>query len=119
MGIQISHVFVEACLPYGNYRGTKVDKTGYRWIPLDPSFKDKTYQAGITTNVNFDYTGYLAARTDTLPHEKYLEQVESYIKTQAPNFANNTLQDVGYIGNVALQKFDGPPKEVLAYLKLD
>jgi hypothetical protein len=29
------------------------------------------------------------------------------------------MKDVGYIGNVALQKFDGPPKEVLEYLKLE
>jgi hypothetical protein len=29
------------------------------------------------------------------------------------------MKDVGYVGNVALQKFEGPPKEVLAYLKLD
>jgi hypothetical protein len=29
------------------------------------------------------------------------------------------MKDVGYIGNVALQKFDGPPKVVLAHLGLD
>jgi hypothetical protein len=29
------------------------------------------------------------------------------------------MKDVGYVGNVPLQKFDGPPKEVLAHLKLD
>jgi len=29
------------------------------------------------------------------------------------------MKDVGYVGNVALQKFEGPPKEVLVYLKLD
>ena len=28
------------------------------------------------------------------------------------------MKDIGYVGNVALQKFDGPPKEVLEYLKL-
>src|SRR5437016_542372 len=116
LGIQISHVWVEACVPYGNYRGTKVDKTGYRWIPLDPSFKDKSYQAGITTNVNFDYSGYLATRTGTLPHEKYLEQVESYIKTQAPNFANNTLQDVGYIGTQVPRTLDILPASLPYYV---
>jgi len=29
------------------------------------------------------------------------------------------MKDIGYIGNVPLAKFDGPPPEVLAYLKLD
>ena len=29
------------------------------------------------------------------------------------------MKDINYVGNVALTKFDGPPPEVLAYLKLD
>jgi hypothetical protein len=29
------------------------------------------------------------------------------------------MKDIQYVGNVALTKFDGPPPEVLAYLKLD
>jgi len=29
------------------------------------------------------------------------------------------MKDVGYVGNVALQKFDGPPKEVLEFLKIE
>jgi hypothetical protein len=29
------------------------------------------------------------------------------------------MKDVGYTGNVPLQKFDGPPKAVLSHLKLD
>jgi RHS repeat-associated protein len=98
IGVQLTHVWVEACVPYSNYRGAAIDITGNRWIPLDPSFKDKIYQAGIATNVNFDYDGYLASRTHTLPHEKYQEQVEAQIKTVGPNFSNNTIQDVGYIG---------------------
>ncbi len=28
------------------------------------------------------------------------------------------MKDLQYVGNVALTKFDGPPPEVLAYLKL-
>lgn len=99
--IEFDHVWVEACVPYGNYRGTGIDKTGFRWVPLDASFKEKTYQAGIVTNVNFDYTGYLTKRLngpDSLPHEYYAKQVETSIKILPPNYSNNTLQDVGYIG---------------------
>jgi transglutaminase-like putative cysteine protease len=99
--LQLGHVWVEACVPYGNYRGASSDPSGHRWIPLDPSFKDKTYQAGIVTSVDFDYTGYMAARGNELPHEKYERQVESWIKTQPPHYANNTLEDVGYIGRQA------------------
>ena len=32
---QTAHVWVEACVPYSNYRGAGVDPTGQRWIPLD------------------------------------------------------------------------------------
>jgi len=28
------------------------------------------------------------------------------------------MQDIQYLGNVPLTRFDGPPPEVLAYLKL-
>ncbi|MBC2731947.1 DUF6531 domain-containing protein, partial [Thiobacillus sp.] len=105
-----THVWVEACVPYGNYRGTSVDKTGHRWIPLDPSFKEKTYQNGIAVNVDFDYDSYMAQRTDgpdSLPHEKYQRQVEAYVKSlPAANGSNNTIQDVGYIGKQVARKFD-------------
>ncbi len=108
--LYFNHVWVEACVPYGNYRGTGVDKTGHRWIPLDPSFKEKTYQNGIAVNVDFDYDSYMAQRTDgpdSLPHEKYQRQVEAYVKSlPTANGSNNTIQDVGYIGKQVARKFD-------------
>ncbi|MFZ5593917.1 MAG: DUF6531 domain-containing protein, partial [Pseudomonadota bacterium] len=115
IGIALAHVWVEACVPYGNYRGTGVDKTGFRWIPLDPSFKDKTYQAGIATNVGFDYAGYLATRSNQLPQEKYAQQVEAALKGVAPNYANNTLQDAGYTGKAVPRAVDILPA-TLPYL---
>lgn len=107
-GIFLRHVWVEACLPYGNYRGAPSDNTGYRWIPLDPSFKDNTYQpgiAGIQSSVAFDYsaTGYLGSRTPTLPHERYASQVESYVKGLN---ADNTLLDVPYLGEKTARNYD-------------
>ncbi|GAB4512556.1 MAG: hypothetical protein Tsb0026_16580 [Sulfuricaulis sp.] len=122
--LETTHVWVEACVPYGNYRGASVDQSGHRWIPLDPSFKDKTYQVGIPTNVNFDYSGapstYMATRTNTLPHEKYEQQVETWIKTQPPNYSNNTLQDVGYIGEHVPRQVDilptSLPYEVVSFV---
>ena len=102
VGIFLDHVWVEACVPYGHYRGAPFDTKGYRWIPLDASFKGPTYQPGIATNVTFDYTtgstGYFHARTDQLPYEIYSGQVETYIKGVGPNNNNNTLADVGYTG---------------------
>ena len=119
VGARFTHVWVEACVPYANYRGTRVDLTGYRWVPLDPSFKDKTYQGGIATAVDFDYAGYMAKRTNTLPHERYAEQVESFVKTQPPNFSNNTLEDVGYVGRIVPRSVDilpaSLPYQVVAF----
>ncbi len=108
-GIYLDHVWVEACVPYGHYRGARIDNLGTRWIPLDPSFKDKTYQTGIATNVNFDYSGYLAVRTDQLPHEKFAEQVESAVKGID---SNNSLQDVPYIGRQKPLKIDILPSSL-------
>ena len=98
VGVQFHHVWAEACVPYGRYRGAAVDNTGERWIPLDASFKDKSYQAGITTALSFDYSGYLAARTngpDSLPQETYAQQVEASIRSADPNAS---LADVPYTG---------------------
>ncbi|WP_238527289.1 DUF6531 domain-containing protein [Methylomonas methanica] len=121
-GIQLRHVWVEACLPYGNYRGASSDNSGYRWIPLDASFKDKTYQsgiAGIQQHVTFDYSpaGYLATRTNVLPHEHFESQVESYIKSLN---ADNTLLDVPYLGQQTVRTYDilpiTLPYEVVQYV---
>ena len=105
----LDHVWVEACVPYGHYRGARIDNAGTRWIPLDTSFKDISYQQGIATNVQFDYNstnGYMSTLTDQLPHEKYAEQVETDIKSLNPNSANNTLPDVGYLGTQNPLKLD-------------
>ncbi len=103
------HVWVEACVPYGNYRGTRVDKTGHRWIPLDPSFKEKTYQDGIAVNVAFNYTAYMAKRQngpDSLPQEVYASQVAATL-TQ-----NNTIEDVPYLGKQIPRAFDILPSSL-------
>lgn len=115
--LQPNHVWVEACVPYSHYRGARTDAVGHRWIPLDPSFKDKTYQAGITHAVTFNYAGYLARRTngpDSMPHEAYAQQVEASLP------ANATLKDVPYKGTINPLKLDvlpaSLPFDVVLYL---
>jgi RHS repeat-associated protein len=111
-GVSFVHIWVEACVPYGHYRGARIDNTGHRWIPMDPSFKDKSYQSGITTNVNFDYAGYLAKRTngpDSLPHEAYAKQVKASVRASNPN---NTLEDVPYRGRINPLRLDILPSSL-------
>jgi len=96
VAFNVQHTFAEACVPYGVYRGTSVARTSYRWVPLDPSFKDYVYQAGISTDISFDYATYLSKQTRDLPHEAYERLVEQDIKSRAPYYSNNTLRDVPY-----------------------
>jgi RHS repeat-associated protein len=125
-----AHVWIEACLPYAAYRGTGLDNSGYRWVPLDPSYKDQRYQAGIAVDSSFDfnYTSWLASRLDaqgnySLPHEALAGEVVANVQTKAPNYANNTIEDVPYKSEIKRQHFDilpiVPPYEVLQYTSWD
>lgn len=94
--ITIGHAWVEACVPYSNYRGTAKEKTGYRWVAFDPSYKVMKRIDGVSHTATFDYgttgTGYLAHRSDKLPFERYDELVLENIRALNPNL---TLADVG------------------------
>ncbi|MBU1223621.1 MAG: type IV secretion protein Rhs [Gammaproteobacteria bacterium] len=124
--ISLAHVWVEACLPYAAYRGTALDDSGHRWVPLDPSYKDQRYQTGVAVDGTFDfnYSNWLASRLDangnyTLPQEAFEDQVATHAKTKAPNYANTTLEDVPYKSEIKRQRYDilpiVPPYEVLQY----
>jgi RHS repeat-associated protein len=124
--IGLAHVWVEACLPYSAYRGAALDDSGHRWVPLDASYKDHRYQAGIAldSSFDFDYTGWLASRLDgqgryRLPHESLADQAEISARTKAPNYANNTLEDIPYKSEIKRTNFDilpiVPPYEVISY----
>jgi len=126
IGVNLAHVWIEACLPYAAWRGTGLDDSGHRWVPLDPSYKDQRYQAGISVDGSFDfnYSQWLSSRLDAkgvyrLPHEAFEGEVEAHAKTKAPNYANNTLEDVPYKAEIKRQRFDilpiVPPYEVLQY----
>lgn len=93
--VQLPQVWVEACVPYTNYRGAAADNSGYRWIPLDASFKPGSVSEGARPSVAFDYTGYFSALNNVSPAERYFEAVAANIRSLAPYYANNTLQDLG------------------------
>lgn len=117
--VQFTHVWVEACVPYKNYRGTGADASGHRWIPLDPSFKDRTYQPGIPETagtVTFDYRTFLSSRSEVLPEERYAELVETDVRQRDPRL---TLADVPYRGATIPRMTDilpaSLPYEVVAF----
>lgn len=118
--VDFEHVWVEALLPFGNYRGAgteaqtvscSTDPTKCHWISLDPSFKQKQYNdQGIDpySALQFDYTNYYNAiknannngdtsRLNKNPLEIYEEQILTWLQTNNPG---KTLEDVAYTGNI-------------------
>lgn len=108
--IDFEHVWVEALVPYGQYRGAGAQSpscTGStppatcHWVPIDPSFKQyKQVTSGLDpySSLSFDYTSYYNAiknndntRRDKNPVEIYQEQVLGWLGTNAPG---KTLQDI-------------------------
>ncbi|HNB42930.1 MAG TPA: RHS repeat-associated core domain-containing protein [Burkholderiaceae bacterium] len=129
-GIDLAHVWVEACLPYADWRGSGLDDSGHRWVPLDPSYKDRRYQAGVGVDGSFDfgYDSWLASRLDAqgsyrLPQERFEEEVAAHVKSKAPDYANTTLEEVPYKAEITRGHFDilpiVPPYEVLQYSSWD
>ena len=105
LGIRLTQVWVEACVPYGNYRGSGRDASGHRWIPLDPSFKNYRFLQFSKTSLQFDYTAYLATRTDVLPHEAFENQIDQALGRSA-------LDTLGYKSELVPQSIDVLPSSL-------
>lgn len=102
--VKMEHVWVEAYLPYGNYRGTQNDQSLKAWIPFDPSFKIKRYQPGmdlfgngVPPELEFDFDDYLSSTTKPLPYEIYRDQMDNFVRT---NYQGKSVADVPYMGEI-------------------
>ncbi|HEX5125904.1 MAG TPA: DUF6531 domain-containing protein, partial [Rhodocyclaceae bacterium] len=96
--VQFDHVWVEACLPYAHYRGSRIDAAGSRWIALDPSFRSPSYVGGVKVTdkanpADFDYTAFLAKRTTLLPGEYFEDGIRAKL---AANNGQTTIDDLLY-----------------------
>lgn len=116
--IDFEHVWVEALISYGNYRGAGQDATvscttasnTCRWVSLDPSFKQNQYNnqnIDIYNSIQFDYSSYYSAIKNNDPKfreknplEIYEEQILDYLKTNNPG---KTLEDVADAGTIIQQ----------------
>ncbi|MEW6401338.1 MAG: RHS repeat-associated core domain-containing protein [Chloroflexota bacterium] len=116
--VDFEHVWVEALIPYGNYRGAGQDAAGgdcgsgsnCHWVSLDPSFKLRQYNGqaiDIYSSVQFDYNSYYnaiknndATRMNKDPLEIYEEQILNYLQT---NYPGKTLDNVAYTGTIIAQ----------------
>ncbi|HLF97344.1 MAG TPA: DUF6531 domain-containing protein [Methylococcaceae bacterium] len=116
--VEFEHVWTEASVPFGDYRGagsTNVDcwttPGQCAWIPLDPSFKLKRYlEAPIDVHdaVSFDYSAYYDAiknndesRKDKNPLQIHEDAILAYLRATHPG---KGLADVLDIGAIIVEK---------------
>src|SRR5208337_2955242 len=114
--VSFEHVWVEAYLPYWDYRGAGANSctycggSGYHWVDLDPSFKQYQYNqpsVDVYSTLPFNYTNYYnaikngdATQINKNPLEIYQNQVLIYLQT---NYPGKTLDDVAYTGTIITQ----------------
>jgi hypothetical protein len=118
--VDLEHVWAEVSVPFAQYRGLTTsgsvdcslpaNASSCNWIPLDGSFKQKTYN-GLNIDpynaLSFDYTGYYRAivdsatdpfkRQDKNPLTILEEQIATWLRTSNPG---KTLEDVADIGQI-------------------
>ncbi|PLX91124.1 MAG: hypothetical protein C0614_00065, partial [Desulfuromonas sp.] len=96
---RFEHIWVEALVPYANYRGALADLEGEIWVPLDTSLKvagsTKAGQMDIYSQPDLNLTtlreDYLVSGL-TIPPLLYLaERIDNYLVDRAPG---TTYQDV-------------------------
>ena len=83
------HAWVEAFVDDGG---------GSRWVSLDPSFKVREYQPGISIpNLPFDMDEFIASGIQRLASEVYVDQIREYLSQNHPGAA---LSDLPYKGRI-------------------
>ena len=82
---EIEHTWVEAYVPYSNYRGVRLGTIGRAWIPLDPSFKavdtaaDEDVLAAMGFNATAIVANYLSQSQPLAPMEFYRQAIVDYL----------------------------------------
>ncbi|MCM2357991.1 MAG: hypothetical protein NDI77_07560, partial [Geobacteraceae bacterium] len=111
--VRLEHVYVEAYIPYANYRGTGEDDKGKGWVPLDPSFKLNTVtQEGVdlAAAMGFDWksfsTEYLNSLRNITPLEFYRAKIDDFIGLNHPG---QSLNDLKRKTDIAAMRFDFLP----------
>lgn len=120
--IDFEHTWVEAFVPYENYRGAGADTNVNcnnqtqaalcRWVSLDPSFKQYVSRnSGLDpyASVSFDYDGYYkallnnSAIRDKNPLDIYENSVTDWLRSSEPSQGKN-LQDIPDFLAIATQE---------------
>ena len=85
--VRMEHIWTEAYIPYGNYRGSMKDDSIKTWIPMDASYKQYTYTSGIdlTVAVPFDQDDYLSQPQEQNPIHYYQTKIQEYLAVNMPD----------------------------------
>jgi len=95
--VKVERVWVEAYLPYANYRGEVLDAQEKVWVPLDPGFKRLSPPRGldVVTELGFDGRAFLDEYLQSPHTESPLEsargRVASLLSARRPDL---TMADV-------------------------
>ena len=114
--VSFEHAWVEALVPYENYRGIRSEAkntscvttpSACQWVPLDPSFKQKQYGSqniDLHDTLAFDYTAYYNAiqsndqtRLNKNPLEIYEDQTLAWLRTNLPGATLTDVENHGVI----------------------
>jgi len=106
VAVQSTKVWVEAYVPYSNYRGGDNDDRGSTWVPLDPSFKahDITPGEDVLTPMGFNVDTFINNFLSTVSEPDPLEQLELDIQAYLDaNDPGKTVADIERIQEIASQ----------------
>jgi len=122
-GVRMEHMWVEAYVPYGNYRGAMRDISVKTWIPMDGSFKQYTYKEPINfpSVVGFDLQAFIdevqslitvdtsTSSISNVPQSLILQRVQEYIQSvhqyYDTNLQNKNVEDVLGAKRVIAQEY--------------
>ncbi len=96
----VEHCWVEAYVPYDNYRGSGAGAGGETWIPLDASQKKYSYTPGlqIAKDVAFDWKSFFEnGITDKTAVEVYKDTIADYVAAYYPD---KTIDDVPMVRTI-------------------
>ena len=91
--VRMEHIWVEAYIPYGNYRGSMRDDSIKTWIPLDPTFKQYQYKRGLDLYTALGINGMqyiMDYITDTSP-----SPIPAELQSQLPDYSLSPYQYYG------------------------
>ena len=97
VSVRVHRVWVEAYLPYANYRGAVIDSQGSVWLSLDAAFKPMAAPSGldVVATLGFDarhaLEQYLSSTQEQSPREFVRARVSDLLAAQLPG---TTYDDV-------------------------